>query len=207
MKVSLEVAQGAHRGKRIPIPGPQFLIGRDPQCHLRPASPVISRRHCALILRDDKVYLKDIGSTNGVEVNGNKVTGAKILHDGDHIHMEPLSFVVHIEAAVPAAAPKAAAPKAPAPEEPPVEPSDESAAALLLAMGDEDGPSSGEAADLGGETLATTVMEMPALNDPTKETHADNKPGTSKKDEKKAPVGDTSSAAKLLLEKYTRRRV
>ncbi len=202
MKVSLEVAQGAHRGKRIPIPGPQFLIGRDPQCHLRPASPVISRRHCALILRDDKVYLKDIGSTNGVEVNGNKVTGAKVLHDGDHIHMEPLSFVVHIEAAVPAAAPKATAP-----EEPSLGSTDESAAALLLAMGDEDSPPSGEAADLGGETLATTVMEMPALNDPTKDTHADNKPGTPKKDEKKAPVGDTSSAAKLLLEKYTRRRV
>ncbi len=198
MKVFLEVSQGAHRGKRIPVPGPQFLIGRDPQCHLRPASPIISRRHCALIVRDGKVYLKDIGSTNGVEVNGKKIAGATLLHHGDQIHIEPLSFVIHIEAPV-AAVPKQAAA---------VEPTDdESAAALLLEMGDEGSPAAGAPADLGGETLATTVMEMPALNDPTKETHADNKPGTPKKEEKKVPTGDTSSAAKLLLEKYTRRRI
>jgi predicted component of type VI protein secretion system len=201
MKVFLEVSQGAHRGKRIPIPGPQFFIGRDPQCHLRPASPIISRRHCALIIRDGKVYLKDIGSTNGVQVNGQKIASATLLHDGDQISMEPLSFVIHIEAPV-AAEPKAAAP------EPAAEPSDdESAAAMLLDMGDEGSTATGEPADLGGETLATTVMEMPALNDPTKETHADNKPGTPKKEDKKVPTGDTSSAAKLLLEKYQRRRI
>lgn len=202
MKVLLEVSQGAHRGKRIPIPGPQFLIGRDPQCHLRPASPVISRRHCALIVRDGKVYLKDIGSTNGVEVNGKKVTGATLLHHGDQIHIEPLSFVIHIEAPVAAVPKKAAVP------EPAVEPTDdESAAALLLEMGDEGSATTGAPADLGGEPLNTTVMEMPALSDPTKETHADNKPGTPKKEDKKVPTGDTSSAAKLLLQKYTRRRI
>jgi pSer/pThr/pTyr-binding forkhead associated (FHA) protein len=198
MKVSLEVSQGAHRGKRIPVPGPHFVIGRDPECHLRPASPIISRRHCALIIRDGKVYLKDFGSTNGVEVNGKRVTGAAVLHHGDRIHMEPLSFVIHIEA------PVAAVSKATAPEAPAQPADDDSAAALLLEMGDEGSSTTGEPADLGGDT---TVMEMPALNDPTKETHADTKPGTPKKEEKKAPIGDTSSAAKLLLEKYTRRRV
>lgn len=202
MKVSLEVSQGAHRGKRIPIPGPQFLIGRDPQCQLRPASPIISRRHCAFLIRNGKVYLKDIGSTNGVEVNGKKITGATVLHHGDHIHLDPLSFVIHIEAAVPV--PQQAA----APESSAAPTDDESAAAMLLEMGDEGSPTTGEAAaDLGGDTLAKTVMEMPALNDPTKETHADNKPGTPKKAEKKTATGDTSSAAKLLLEKYHRRRI
>ena len=47
MKLSLVVASGVHEGKAIPITVPQFVIGRDPQCQLRPASPAISKRHCA----------------------------------------------------------------------------------------------------------------------------------------------------------------
>ena len=38
MKVNLVVATGVHQGKVIPILGTEFLIGRDPQCQLRPAS-------------------------------------------------------------------------------------------------------------------------------------------------------------------------
>ena len=65
MKVSLVVASGAHEGKVIQITGPQFLIGRNPQCHLRPASQAISKNHCGVLVRDGKVYVKDFGSTNG----------------------------------------------------------------------------------------------------------------------------------------------
>src|SRR4051812_2979685 len=65
MKVSLVVASGVHQGKAIPIAVPQFLIGRDPQCHLRPASQAVSKQHCAVVVRDGQVYLKDFGSTNG----------------------------------------------------------------------------------------------------------------------------------------------
>ena len=39
MKISLVVAQGVHTGKVIPVTAAEFVIGRDPQCHLRPASP------------------------------------------------------------------------------------------------------------------------------------------------------------------------
>jgi hypothetical protein len=45
MKLSLIVlTPGKMEGKTIPIRLPQFLIGRDPQCHLRSASSLISKR-------------------------------------------------------------------------------------------------------------------------------------------------------------------
>jgi hypothetical protein len=76
MKLSLLVtshSKGA--GKVIPITFSQFLIGRDPQCQLRPASPVISKRHCALLVRGGKVFLRDFDSTNGTFINDQQVKG------------------------------------------------------------------------------------------------------------------------------------
>src|SRR5580700_8606943 len=75
MKFSLVVAEGVHAGKVIPIATDQFLIGRDPHCNLRPASPAISKQHCGFFVRADKVVLLDYGSTNGTLVNGVQIAG------------------------------------------------------------------------------------------------------------------------------------
>ena len=86
MKVSLVVASGSHAGRAIPLTGPQFLIGRDPQCQLRPASQAISKLHCAVVIRDGKVYLKDYGSTNGTTVNDALVQDTEVvIEDGAFI--------------------------------------------------------------------------------------------------------------------------
>jgi predicted component of type VI protein secretion system len=98
MKVSLVVSAGAHEGKVIPIIGPQFLIGRDQQCHLRPASQAISKLHCAVLVRDGQVYVKDFGSTNGTLVNDAIVQGAEVaIVDGATLRVGPLDFRVRIE--------------------------------------------------------------------------------------------------------------
>lgn len=102
MKVSLVVATGAHEGRMIPITGPQFLIGRDPQCHLRPASQAISKLHCAVLVRDGKVYVKDFGSTNGTLVNEALVQDAEVaVEDGMSLRVGPLDFRVKIEKLAP----------------------------------------------------------------------------------------------------------
>ncbi|MGL4422649.1 MAG: FHA domain-containing protein, partial [Gemmataceae bacterium] len=69
MKVQLMVASGVHQGKVIPVAGAQFLIGRDPECQLRPASQAVSKQHCAIVVRGTQVFLKDFGSTNGTFLN------------------------------------------------------------------------------------------------------------------------------------------
>lgn len=104
MKVSLVVAAGSHEGRQIPLTGPQFLIGRDPQCQLRPASQAISKLHCAVLVRDGKVYVRDFGSTNGTLVNDALVQDAEVaIEDGAALRVGPLDFFVKIE--IPAAKP------------------------------------------------------------------------------------------------------
>ncbi len=123
MNVNLVVlTPGKTQGRLIPITLSQFLIGRDPQCQLRPASPVISKRHCALVIKGDKLFLHDFDSTNGTFVNDQPVKGELELKHDDQLKVGPLLFQVRIEATVPVSEPtpvpptKAAAPaKAPAP--------------------------------------------------------------------------------------------
>ena len=102
MKVSLVVASGVHQGKVVPIVGPQFLVGRDPQCQLRPASQAVSKQHCAVIIRDGAVYLKDFGSTNGTTLNEVVVQGEeRLLTNNDSVKIGPLDFFVRIEVPAP----------------------------------------------------------------------------------------------------------
>jgi len=96
MKVNLVVASGVHEGKIIPIPVSKFLIGRDPDCHLRPASPAISKKHCLIYVDSGKLLLKDLGSTNGTFLNTTPVTEPTELKHGDLIKVGPLDFRIEM---------------------------------------------------------------------------------------------------------------
>src|SRR5262245_56454621 len=118
MKLSLLVlTSGKQEGKVLEIKLPQFLIGRDPQCHLRPASALISKRHCALIQKEGKVFIRDFGSTNGTYVNDERVEGERELHHDDQLKVGPVAFSIRLEptASTPAPPTKPEAGKTPAP--------------------------------------------------------------------------------------------
>jgi predicted component of type VI protein secretion system len=98
MKLGLLVlTAGKQEGKVLEIKLPQFLIGRDPDCQLRPASPMISKRHCAVIQRDDKAFIRDFGSTNGTYLNEERVEGEQELKNDDQLKVGPILFAVRIE--------------------------------------------------------------------------------------------------------------
>src|SRR5437763_8815097 len=102
MKLSLVVlTSGKQEGKTLPIVLSQFLIGRDPQCHLRPASAIISKRHCAILVKDGKVTVRDFNSTNGTFVNNEPIKGEREIHEGDSLRVGPLTFQVSIETPAP----------------------------------------------------------------------------------------------------------
>jgi predicted component of type VI protein secretion system len=102
MKLSLIVlTPGPNQGKVLDIKLSQFVVGRDPQCHLRPASPMISKRHCAVLQRDGKAFVRDFDSTNGTFVNNEPVKGDLELRNGDQLKMGPLLFEVRLETTAP----------------------------------------------------------------------------------------------------------
>src|SRR5260370_39296769 len=98
MKISLMVlSAGSAAGKALPVNTAQFLIGRDPQCNLRPASAMISNRHCAVLIKGGQVFVRDFDSTKGTFLNDQQVKGELRLKDGDILKVGPLSFQVGIE--------------------------------------------------------------------------------------------------------------
>ena len=65
---------------------PEVTIGRDPGNDLVLDSPVVSRRHAALVMRDGAYWIRDLSSLNGTAVNGHPITEAP-LGDGDIVRI------------------------------------------------------------------------------------------------------------------------
>ena len=98
MKLSLVVLNpGRMEGKAIPITVAEYLIGRDPQCHLCPGSTRVGNRHCALLVQNRKVFLQDYNTMTGTFVNERRVEGKVQLLDGDWLKIGPLLFRLNIE--------------------------------------------------------------------------------------------------------------
>ena len=97
MKAKLKVLKGPSEGKEINIPVAKFFIGRGEDCHLRPKSDAISRHHCAIIVSDSQVAIKDFGSKNGTFLNNKRIENVAILNNGDHLVVGPLSFEVVLD--------------------------------------------------------------------------------------------------------------
>lgn len=96
MDVKLIVANGKHIGEKVPVSGPKFIIGRSEECQLRPRSDLISRHHCAVVIEEGYVGVRDFGSKNGTFVNGERVRGEQELRNGDRISIGQLEFLVEL---------------------------------------------------------------------------------------------------------------
>ncbi len=64
----------------------RLLVGRDPACEVVLPDPSVSRRHAQLTFRDGVWVLRDLSSTNGTIVNGQRV-GRTTLHPGDIVEL------------------------------------------------------------------------------------------------------------------------
>ena len=62
----------------IVLQRPVLLIGRHLECDVRINSPKVSRRHCCLAMAYDRVLIRDLGSRNGVRVNGRVVDESRL---------------------------------------------------------------------------------------------------------------------------------
>jgi hypothetical protein len=71
-------------GRQHEITRPSVVIGRSREADLRVADVNVSRRHAELRQEGTSYWIVDLGSTNGVEVNGKRTDRARV-RDGDRI--------------------------------------------------------------------------------------------------------------------------
>jgi two-component system, cell cycle response regulator len=80
----LVVLAGASLGEMYKVEVDKTVIGRGQKAHIRLLDDGISREHAQVVVEEGKIYLQDLGSTNGTFCNGLKVD-RKELADGDKI--------------------------------------------------------------------------------------------------------------------------
>jgi diguanylate cyclase (GGDEF)-like protein len=73
---------GRETGQMYNLSGKTVRLGRDPQCQIILDDQHVSRVHAEIICRSPKdISIRDLGSTNGVFVNGKKITEHKLSND------------------------------------------------------------------------------------------------------------------------------
>ncbi len=76
-----------------PIKSAVVRIGRGEECELPLSDPSVSRHHCLLIQQEQSLVLRDLKSSNGTFVNGQRVS-CVTLRVGDFIIVGNTGFVV-----------------------------------------------------------------------------------------------------------------
>ena len=100
--VSLVFASGPLAGSEVSLEKPRVTIGRGKDSEVVIDDASISHQHAALELGSGGYRIRDLGSTNGVHVNGARMALAELKH-GDTIALGQieLRYVVEARAAAP----------------------------------------------------------------------------------------------------------
>lgn len=82
-------------GQPVEITRDLTLIGRKEDCDLRLDHKSVSKMHCVIVRTDGLLLLRDLGSTNGTRVNGQRVRRAALLPN-DQLAVATFKFRVHL---------------------------------------------------------------------------------------------------------------
>ena len=90
----LTMRSGPNPGTVYALEGDQISIGRDSTNEIPVNDAEVSRRHARLSFQGGKYVLEDMGSTNGTFVNGQRLTGPRVLKSGEVVSLgEQIVFV------------------------------------------------------------------------------------------------------------------
>src|SRR5687767_8903758 len=94
MKFYLIVSKGSKKGMPIQVNADLFMMGSDRMCQLR--AKHLPPEQCALVVKETKVYVRDMGSGDPTLVNGSVVTPGSEwpVHGGDRLEVGSLEFII-----------------------------------------------------------------------------------------------------------------
>ncbi len=78
------------------LPPGESVIGRSRNCAVQIAETTVSRQHAIFVVAPGKVQLRDLGSSNGTFVNGQRVDGEIPLADGDRVVVGEAELVLRM---------------------------------------------------------------------------------------------------------------
>ncbi|HEX4622501.1 MAG TPA: FHA domain-containing protein [Myxococcaceae bacterium] len=84
---NLTCLTGLDMGRRFPIAGDRCVVGRGNDATLRLRDRAVSRSHARLRRGREGYYVEDLGSPNGVYVNGGRVRTIRVLNEGDILEL------------------------------------------------------------------------------------------------------------------------
>ncbi len=73
--------------QEIDLPVGETVMGRSPGCHVTIEDPLVSRQHARVRVEADRATVEDLGSRNGLVLNGMPIKGLHELKDGDRIRI------------------------------------------------------------------------------------------------------------------------
>jgi pSer/pThr/pTyr-binding forkhead associated (FHA) protein len=85
-RFALRFISGKYQGGEFPLRmNREIIIGRSSDLDMVLVEDMVSRRHAKISSNEADVFIQDMGSTNGTFVNGEKIAGQALLHEGDRI--------------------------------------------------------------------------------------------------------------------------
>jgi pSer/pThr/pTyr-binding forkhead associated (FHA) protein len=81
----------------LAIPAGSNILGRGQDCALRIEDPRLSRHHARLLFDGSELIIEDLGSTNGVLVNGERIDKKRTLRPQDTVVCGPCVFTVVLD--------------------------------------------------------------------------------------------------------------
>jgi hypothetical protein len=156
---------------------------------------MVSKRHCAVLVRDDQAFICDFNSTNGTFVNDERVDGERELRDGDRLKIAGLEFRIALNVASVAKRPGESVSSLSA---------DEDAAAALLLSLDEGGAPGSVNVDSDGVPTGSTVLLPPDAEKSERAQPERVVPQSGAAARPKRARGNTAAAAQDILKSYRR---
>ena len=84
---SVLVVEGGSTDRRVEVADGSWLVGRDEACDITVDDHGVSRRHASITKLGDRLWVEDVGSTNGTWVDGERVSGRREISAGQRVQV------------------------------------------------------------------------------------------------------------------------